>query len=426
MPALRDRAKHVLMVTSTLARGGCERQMLATTTGLLRRGYTVEIFALAKAPPGEPTFEAEFAALGVDMSCATGCDDMAAPGEMAADEYGLGPFMPLIGHFSVVRLGAAVGRAIRRFRPAIVHCWSEPATIIGGCAASALGVERILLQLVNVSPIQRGAPEASLYRDAYLLLLRNPDVVLLNISRTNARALEQWLEVPKGTVKLLYNGFLPDGMGIRKRRRIADFRRQIGPSTMAPTVGALMRFAPEKDPELWLETAAIIAAARPNVRFVLAGYGELAEPILRMTRALGLSERIALFGPRTDVGAIYAVMDVFLMTSRFEGTPNVLIEAQAAGVPVGVLDDPRWRKRAARQGPKFVASQFKLRRKIDRTIGFYNYGRAAPASEFAALPGRLRAYLQSPAAFWVKWLRRQRLPAPSDQPVLIPRRVNLR
>lgn len=314
-------------------------------------------------------------------------------------------------------------------------------------------MERILLQLVNVSPIQRGAPEFSLYRDAYLLLLRNPDVVLLNISRTNARALEQWLEVPEGTVKILYNGFLPDSMGIAKRRRIADFQRQIGPSPMAPTVGALMRFAPEKDPELWLETAAIIAAARPNVRFVLAGYGELAGPILRMTRALGLSERIALFGPRTDVGAIYAVMDVFLMTSRFEGTPNVLIEAVAplvggvgeamrdgvtgrlvteraadklAQAVVQVLDDPRWRKRAARQGPKFVASQFKLRCKIDRTIGFYNYGRAAPASELAALPGRLRAYLQSPTAFWVKWLRRQRLPAPSDQPVLIPRRVNLR
>jgi glycosyltransferase involved in cell wall biosynthesis len=460
MPALRGRANHVLMVTSTLARGGCERQMLATTTGLLRRGYTVAIFALAKAPPGEPTFEAEFAALGVDMSCAIGCDDMASPSEMAADEYGLGPFMPLIGHFSVVRLGAAVGQAIRRFRPAVVHCWSEPATVIAGFPASALGVERILLQLVNVSPIQRGAPEFSLYRDAYLLLLRNPDVVLLNISRTNARALEQWLEVPEGTVKILYNGFLPDSMGIAKRRRIAAFRRQIGPSPMAPTVGALMRFAPEKDPELWLETAAIIAAARPDVRFVLAGYGELAEPILRMTRALGLSERVALLGPRTDVGAIYAVMDVFLMTSRFEGTPNVLIEAQAAGVPVvaplvggvgeamrdgvtgrlvteraadklaeavvRVLDDPRWRKRAARQGPKFVASQFKLRRKIDRTVGFYNYGRAAPASEFAALPGRLRAYFQSPAPFWVKWLRRRRLPASSDQPVLIPRRVNLR
>lgn len=381
MPALRGRAKHVLMVTSTLARGGCERQMLATTTGLLRRGYTVEIFALAKAPPGEPTFEAEFAALGVDMSCAIGCDDMASPSEMAADEYGLGPFMPLIGHFSVVRLGAAVGQAIRRFRPAVVHCWSEPATVIAGFPPTRSGWSGSCCSWSTSRRSSAGRRNSASIATPNLLLLGNPDVVLLNISRTNARALEQWLDVPEGTVKILYNGFLPDGMGIAKRRRIADFRRQIGPSAMTPTVGALMRFAPEKDPELWLETAAIIAAARPNVRFVLAGYGELAEPILRMTRTLGLSERIALFGPRTDVGAIYAVMDVFLMTSRFEGTPNVLIEAQAAGVPVvaplvggvgeamrdgvtgrlvteraadklaravvQVLDDLRWRKREA-------------------------------------------------------------------------------
>jgi len=381
-------------------------------------------------------------------------------GNMAGGAYGLGPFMPLIAHLNVVRLGAAVAQAIRMFRPVIVHCWSEPATVIAGLAASALGVPRILLQLVNVSPLQRGVAEVQLYRDAYHLLLRNPDAVLLNISRTNARALEQWLEVPEGTVKLLYNGFLPHSVQVRKRRRIAESRRRIGLAPRAPIVGALMRFAPEKDPDLWLETAAIVAAARPDVRFVLAGYGELAESILRKAKLLGLADRLALFGPKADVGAIYAVMDLFLMTSRFEGTPNVLIEAQAAGVPVvappvgglgeamrdgltgrlvaertavkiaeavlQMLDDPRWRRRAARLGPKFVSSRFKLRRKIDRTIGFYDYGRAAPTSDLHVMLGSLAARLQSAAAFWLNWLRRQRLPAADDEPVLIPHRMNLR
>src|SRR6185437_8836288 len=245
MSAFHGRAKHVLMVTSTLVRGGCERQMLATTTGLLQRGYTVGIFTLANAPPGEPTFEAEFAALGVRVSCADGCGDMAPPadgpqGNMAGGADGLGPFMPLIAHLNVVRLGAAVAQAIRMFRPVIVHCWSEPATVIAGLAASALGVPRILLQLVNVSPLQRGVAEVQLYRDAYHLLLRNPDAVLLNISRTNARALEQWLEVPEGTVKLLYNGFLPHSVQVRKRRRIAESRRRIGLAPKAPVVGAVM------------------------------------------------------------------------------------------------------------------------------------------------------------------------------------------
>jgi glycosyltransferase involved in cell wall biosynthesis len=103
---------------------------------------------------------------------------------------------------------------------------------------------------------------------------------------------------------------------------------------------------------------------------------------------------------------IYGALDVFLMTSRFEGTPNVLIEAQAAGVPavapnvggtsetlldgitglvVGnrrasnlssavlqILDDPGWRGRAAIHGPAFVSKRFGHQRMIDETIAAYD------------------------------------------------------
>jgi glycosyltransferase involved in cell wall biosynthesis len=103
---------------------------------------------------------------------------------------------------------------------------------------------------------------------------------------------------------------------------------------------------------------------------------------------------------------IYGALDVFLMTSRFEGTPNVLIEAQAAGVPavapnvggtsealldgitgtvVGnrrasnlagavlqILDDPGWRERAAIHGPAFVSKRFGHQRMIDETIAAYD------------------------------------------------------
>ena len=40
----------------------------------------------------------------------------------------------------------------------------------------------------------------------------------------------------------------------------------------------------------------------------------------------------------TDLAAFYPLLDVFLMTSRFEGTPNVLIEAQAAGCAIVATD----------------------------------------------------------------------------------------
>ncbi len=110
------------MVTSVIARGGCERQLLATVRGLLQRGYAIEIFTLSAVPAGDISFEAEFAALGVKSTCASEFGDMSpAPG--AGDyRHGLAPFAPILEHLSVVRLGLALEEVIRRFKPDVVHC----------------------------------------------------------------------------------------------------------------------------------------------------------------------------------------------------------------------------------------------------------------------------------------------------------------
>jgi glycosyltransferase involved in cell wall biosynthesis len=98
-------------------------------------------------------------------------------------------------------------------------------------------------------------------------------------------------------------------------------------------------------------------------------------------------------------------MDVFLMTSLYDGTPSTLVEAQAAGIAVvaphvggtgetmlpgrtglltatrdaqdladavlRVLNDRSLRRSAAKHGPRFVAKRFNWQRNIDRTIAFY-------------------------------------------------------
>jgi glycosyltransferase involved in cell wall biosynthesis len=73
---------------------------------------------------------------------------------------------------------------------------------------------------------------------------------------------------------------------------------RLGLADGAPVIGTVMRFAPEKDPHLWLETAAAIAAARPDSRFVLAGYGNLAKQVERKIDTLGLADRFILAGSK--------------------------------------------------------------------------------------------------------------------------------
>jgi len=403
--AAPPRSKRVLMVISVLARGGCERLLLAAVRGLLQRGYTIEIFTLAPVPAHDPSLMPEFATLGVRSSCAADFGAVPGRGEDDRQPEVLAQFRPILHHLDVVQLGAALQQVIRRFDPGVVHCWSEPSSVIGGLTAAELHVPRIIVHLVNVPPFRLNLQGADLYRDAYRLLLRNKTVQFLNTSAANARDLERWLGVRPGSVKVLRSGFRPDSMRRRSGREAKQCRKALGIPVDAPIVGTIMRLAPEKDPELWIETAARIAAVRPDVYFLLGGYGALAQTIARRIEEHGLSHRFTLPGTVTDLGAVYACMDVFLMTSHHEGTPGTLREAQAAGVAVvapqvggtaeamlhgrtglltatrdaqeladavlRVLDDGDLRRSAAKHGPRFVAKHFSWRRNIARTIAFY-------------------------------------------------------
>jgi glycosyltransferase involved in cell wall biosynthesis len=166
-----------------------------------------------------------------------------------------------------------------------------------------------------------------------------------------------------------------------------------------------MRFISAKDPYLWLDTAALIARARPDVRFLICGYGVLERTIVKKIKVLGLGECVVLSGPLTDVGLAYSAMDVVLLTSTVEGIPNIMIEAQAAGRPVvapdvggtseavlegstgviarprsaatlakaviAMLDDVDRRMRARTEGPGFIARRFGLDRMVEETLGHY-------------------------------------------------------
>ena len=400
------REKHVLMVTSVLARGGCERQMLATADGLIHRGYQIEIFCFG-APPPEGSFIEEFSRLGITCRHAFEAVDSMARVNDGRDVQSLQQLVQLVDHLDVLAIGRALIRAIKDFRPEIVHCFSDFANVVGGFIATDLCVPRVVLMQVNVPAFRDvNGPEPYACRHAYRLLAAKSNVVMLNNSLAGVIAYAKWLDVPNDKIKVLYNGYLSNGIHIRQRSETEACRRELGLVGDMQVVGAVIRFAAEKDPILWLETAAAIAVARPNTHFLLAGYGELAEQVRDGIQSLGLAERFVLAGQTRDVGLIYGTLDVFLMTSRFEGVPNVLIEAQAAGIPVvtpnvggtretlldgttgivvgnrrplslasavlQILDDSSWRERTAIEGPAFVSKRFGYQRMIDETIAAYD------------------------------------------------------
>jgi glycosyltransferase involved in cell wall biosynthesis len=391
------------MVTSALALGGSEAQLLATAEGLLTLGYHLEIFELNETPP-EFGVEAEFWKLGIP--CRHTFDFppelAAAADKRRASE--LTRFASLVGTIDIVRAGIALKRAIERFRPHAVHCWSDTANIVGGMVATDLDVPRIVLSQRSIPPSLAGDRHAELYREGYGRLLGYSNVAMLSNSEANGASYERWLGLPPRTIAVVRNGLSSRSLAAYSLHEPAKCRARLGLPGSAPVVGTVMRFAAEKDPMLWIETAAAIAPRCPDAWFVLAGYGELADEVRSKVAEHQLAERTIMPGP-ADAGVVYAAIDVFLLTSRFEGLPNVLIEAQAAGRPVvaprvggaveafchrktgllveqrdasslaaavvEILADSDWRLAASAYGPAFVADRFAAERMIQEMIEIY-------------------------------------------------------
>jgi polysaccharide deacetylase family protein (PEP-CTERM system associated) len=117
-----------------------------------------------------------------------------------------------------------------------------------------------------------------------------------------------------------------------------EARKKLGISPGAKVVGSVMRFCPEKAPDIYIRVAAEVIKAKPESIFILVGDGPLRQQTEGLIDSMQLGDNIILLGSRKDVADILPAFDLFLITSRTEGLPRALLESLAAGVPVVSTD----------------------------------------------------------------------------------------
>ncbi len=115
-------------------------------------------------------------------------------------------------------------------------------------------------------------------------------------------------------------------------------RRELGLRSDIPLVAMVACFKPQKAPLDFLEVASLVSAKFPPVQFLLVGDGVLRSRIERRIEQLGLSGKIILTGWRRDMPEIMASIDILVLTSLWEGLPQVILEAMASAKPVVAMD----------------------------------------------------------------------------------------
>lgn len=153
-----------------------------------------------------------------------------------------------------------------------------------------------------------------------------------------SRAVVAWLEKHYGLrgVSVTYPGVDTEKFAPRNVEQIFAVRRELGLSAGTPIVGTVGALSAQKDPGTFLRAARAVAASSPRgeVCFLVVGDGEMREELKVLAHQLGLNSAVRFLGFRQDVDALMAAMDVFMLTSRWEGLGIVLLEAQASCLPV--------------------------------------------------------------------------------------------
>ncbi|WP_449258424.1 glycosyltransferase [Chlorobium limicola] len=162
-----------------------------------------------------------------------------------------------------------------------------------------------------------------------LSLTKLCDGIITN-SKTIKQAYTGYGWFPQEFVKVIYNGIvIPDTV------KPVDFSTRYPGKKIIYSAG---RLAVQKGFIYLIEAAAILAAMRNDLIFVVSGEGKLEEELKTRIRETGLEDSFIFEGFTPDIYPYLKGCDLFVLASLFEGMPNVVMEAMALEKPVVATD----------------------------------------------------------------------------------------
>lgn len=329
-PGTRRAPGRVLLVNSSLKAGGAERQFVALAKALLDAGLPKDDLhiALFSVEPDRAmdAFLPDLEALGVTT-------------HTLSDIPIHNPTLPLKMQrvidalpFDLRQDVTPLWHLLMRLKPTVMHGWQDRAAAACGVAGVLAETERLVLSMRNMSPETRRDSKLAELQPLIANLAQSPNVTITANAKEAVHDYENWLSLQPSSVKPLRNIVDVDRF---EPVRAAYVARQAATQV---TIGGAFRLALNKRPLLWLQTIAELKSrADFPVKPVLFGNGPMEDQVRHEAERLGLSS-LTLITNETNPLRIYQDMDALLLMSRVEGLPNVLLEAQASGIPVAACD----------------------------------------------------------------------------------------
>jgi glycosyltransferase involved in cell wall biosynthesis len=213
----------------------------------------------------------------------------------------------------------------------IIHAHNPMPNIIGVPAAILTGMRKVIRTEHNIfynGRVSRWYPILNA-----LLGLYNYRIIAVSDMVRDSHIRKD--PFSKGKYLTIYNGIKSHLNGAWDR---SHYYHTFGIQEGSKVVGIIASFTNQKGHRYFIEMAEILAGEFDQLSFLLIGDGPLRPQIEQMIKTKGLNNRITLTGIRNDIPALLQFLDIFVLSSLWEGFPMTIIEAMAAGKPIVVTD----------------------------------------------------------------------------------------
>ncbi len=299
----------ITFVITGLGMGGAEVQVCTLAAGLLRRGAALQIVAMLPDRAEHPQLSG---------------------GAITVDTLGM-----TRGRWQTSDL-FRYAKTVRAFRPDIVHSHMVHANLL-----ARLGRPLVRTPLVctaqNIVEGPEHAKTAPLRTRLREIAYRLSDPLCELTTQVSAEGAKRYVAI--GATPASKMKFVPNAIDCERFRPEPELRRRVREELGLRDVFAWMwigRMEQQKDPFTLLKAFRIAAAtAIPSV-LVVVGSGSLEKEVREGARTLGIASKVHFLGLRRDVPALLNGADGYVLSSKHEGLPLVLLEAAASGLPLVV------------------------------------------------------------------------------------------
>jgi len=223
-----------------------------------------------------------------------------------------------------------IHRFIKKNNIEIVHTHSSKAGILGRLAARLAKV-KIIIHAVHGWSFNDYQPRVERLFFIWLerLSARFSDKLIVASNYDRQKGLDNHIG-RENKYTLIHYGIDYTEFNIREQ----NIRKELRIDANDLVVGMVSCFKPQKSPQDFIKLAFLVSKALPNVKFLLVGDGILHGKIEKLIHKFNLQKQVILTGWRRDIPRILSAIDIFVLTSLWEGLPIAVLEAMASNKPV--------------------------------------------------------------------------------------------